>query len=127
MAQGISSLALAYIGDAVYELRMRRRVLEEAPHAAVSTLHTNNTKLCCAHMQSEMARVLQTLLTEEELAVYKRGRNAHPGTVPKNQSMSDYRRATGFEALMGYLYLQGQEERIDELLDEGLELCNMKN
>lgn len=127
MASGIKSLSLAYLGDAVYELKMRELVIKEFPGASAAVLHKENTQRCCAHAQSELAGAILEELTEEELAVYKTARNHHPGTIPKNQSMSDYRRATGLEALIGYLYLEHQEARIDELIAKGLEICNMKN
>ena len=83
-------------------------------------LHRQTSQLVKAHTQSEMIEVLLPELTEEEQAVYKRGRNAKSPTMAKNATMADYRRATGFEALMGYLYLENQMERMMELIKTAL-------
>ena len=95
-----SPLTLAYIGDAVYEIVIRT-ILVEKGNAQVNKLHQRASKLVKASAQSEIIEKLKEDLTEEELAVYKRGRNAKSYTMAKNATMSDYRRATGFEALMG--------------------------
>ena len=83
-------------------------------------LHKRTSALVKASAQSEMIDKLMESLTEEELAVYKRGRNAKSYTMAKNATMKDYRKATGFEALMGYLYLKGETERLVSLVREGL-------
>lgn len=114
-----SSVSLAYLGDAVYSLLIRTLVLSSG-NTSVDKMHRRTSAFVEARAQSAMMQVLQDQLTEEELGVYRRGRNAHSGSVPKNQSMSDYRRATGFEALLGYLYLEGKTDRIYELLEMGL-------
>jgi ribonuclease III family protein len=114
-----SPLALAYIGDGIYDLIIRTMVVERG-NTAPAKLHQRTSKLVCAAAQSEMIKVLQPLLTEEELDVFRRGRNAKSVTMAKHASMSDYRRATGFEALMGYLYLNDQIDRILELVTIGL-------
>ena len=115
-----SPLTLAYIGDAVYELVIRTYVTGKG-NAPVEKLHHEASTLVKAQTQSEMSYVIREELEEEELAVYKRGRNAHSYTRAKNASVSDYRRATGFEALMGYLYLTGQYERMLQLIRRGME------
>lgn len=115
-----SPLALAYIGDGIYELYIRTIVLS-AGNCPPQKLHRRTSQLVKAEKQSEMMGVLEALLTEEEHAVYRRGRNAKSYTMAKNASMADYRRATGFEALMGYLYLTGQHERMIDLIKIGLE------
>ena len=125
MASGInvreySSLSLAYIGDAVYEIYIRTMILAKGQRS-VNAMHHETTAYVQASAQSELVRILEPLMTEEEHDVYRRGRNAKSGSVPRNQSMSDYRRATGFEALIGYLYLTGQQDRIRELLDAGID------
>ena len=115
-----SPLTLAYMGDGVYELVIRTVVVlrgNQPPKA----LHRTSSGLVKAQTQSKMMDVLKPVLTDEERAVYKRGRNANPSSMAKHASMQEYRRATGFEALMGYLYLSGQEERIFELVRLGLE------
>lgn len=100
-----SPLTLAYIGDGVYELVIRT-ILVKKGNCPVNQLHKKASSLVKAGAQSKMMELLEPDLTEEELAVYKRGRNAHSPTMAKHATMADYRRATGFEALMGYLYLK---------------------
>ncbi len=114
-----SSLSLAYLGDAVYEL-MVRSLLVSGGNAPVKDLHKKATKYVNAGAQAAMARKITPLLTEEEEAVMRRGRNAHPPSVAKHASVSDYRHATGFESLIGYLYLSGQMDRLSFLLKEGI-------
>lgn len=115
-----SPLTLAYIGDAIYELVIRT-ILVEKGNTQVNKLHNRARRLVKASAQSAMIEKLKPHLTEEETAVFKRGRNAKSYTMAKNASMSDYRRATGFEALMGYLYLTEQWERMLELIKTGME------
>lgn len=125
-----SPLTLAYIGDGIYELIIRT-ILVKQGNTHASKLHQKASGLVKASTQSAMARILKEELTEEELSVFKRGRNAHSGTMAKNATMSDYRRATGFEALMGYLYLKKEWERMFYLVKRGLTegefLCDMKH
>lgn len=113
-----SPLTLAYLGDAVFELIVRT-VLVERKNTQPEKLHKAATKIVKAETQAQMIELLKKDLTEEELAIYKRGRNAKAVTRAKNATMSEYRRATGFEALMGYLYLKGDTERMIELIHEG--------
>lgn len=115
-----SPLTLAYIGDAIFELVVRT-VLVERKNTQAEKLHKAATKIVKAETQALMIEMLKEDLTEEEMAVYKRGRNAKAVTRAKNASMSEYRRATGFEALMGYLYLKGDIERMIELIHLGVE------
>lgn len=115
-----SPLTLAYIGDAIFELVVRT-VLVERKNTQAEKLHKAATKIVKAETQALMIEALKQELTEEELAVFKRGRNAKAVTRAKNASMSEYRRATGFEALMGYLYLKGDMERMIELIHLGTE------
>lgn len=115
-----SPLTLAYIGDAVYELVIRTVVVERANRAA-NELHKRTVKYVQACVQASMIEAVLPELTEEEVAVYKRGRNAKSHTSAKNASIQDYRKATGFEALMGYLYLTGQNERMLYLIHTGVE------
>lgn len=114
-----SPLTLAYIGDAIYELVIRT-ILVEKGNTQVNKLNQRANCLVKASAQSEMIEKLKPHLTEEEMAVFKRGRNAKSYTMAKNATMSDYRRATGFEALMGYLYLTEQWERMLELIKLGM-------
>lgn len=114
-----SPLTLAYIGDAIYELVIRT-ILVEKGNAQVNKLHQRASKLVKASAQSEIIEKLKPYLTEVEMGIFKRGRNAKSFTMAKNASMSDYRRATGFEALMGYLYLTEQWDRMLELIKIGI-------
>lgn len=123
-----SPLVLAYIGDGVYELVIRSLLVGRG-NAQAARLHKEASSLVNAGAQAAMLERIKEHLTEEELHVFRRGRNAHSPTMAKHASMSEYRRATGFEALMGYLYLGGQMERLLELVRLGLEElpCDMKN
>lgn len=114
-----SPLTLAYIGDAIYELVIRT-ILVEKGNTQVNKLHQRASKLVKASAQSAIIEKLKPHLTDEEMGVFKRGRNAKSFTMAKNASMSDYRRATGFEALMGYLYLTEQWDRMLELIKIGI-------
>ncbi len=115
-----SPLVLAYIGDAVYELLIRTRVINQGS-MQVNKMNKRSISLVKAETQANLMKALMEELTEEELAVYKRGRNAKSGTMPKHATMADYRMATGFEALIGYLYLTGKQRRMLELVHDGLE------
>lgn len=115
-----SPLTLAYIGDAVYDLVIRTIVVERGNKAA-NLLHRSTVRYVNAGAQAAMIEALTPELTEEELAVYKRGRNAKSHTVAKNASIEDYRKATGMEALLGYLYLSDRMERVLALIHLGLE------
>ncbi len=112
----LSPLTLAFLGDAVYELCVRQRVVAEG-NRTVNDMHRKAVKLVNAAAQSDAYERITGALTEEELAVYKRGRNANATSSPKHAALADYRRATGVEALFGYLYLKGETERIGELFD----------
>lgn len=115
-----SPLTLAYIGDCIYDLIIKSLVINEG-NKPVQALHKETSRLVQASAQSKMMRTLQEHLTEEEHAIYKRGRNAKSVSPAKNQSVTDYRRATGFEALMGYLYLKKEWKRMLELVKMGLD------
>ena len=114
-----SPLTLAYIGDAVYELVIRTVIVERANKAA-NELHKKTVKYVQAGTQAAMIMALQDILTEDELAVFKRGRNAKSNTSAKNASITDYRKATGFEALIGFLYLMDDMDRVLFLVKEGI-------
>lgn len=119
-AGSYSPLTLAYIGDAVYELVIRTIIVERG-NAPVNKLHKRSAALVKAPAQAAMILALEPMLSEEELHIFKRGRNAKSYTSAKNATMIDYRTATGFEALIGYLYLEEKYERIVELMKAGLE------
>lgn len=114
-----SPLTLAYLGDGVYELIIRT-ILVKQGNCPVSRLHARASALVRASAQSAMMEILEPLLTEEEYNVYRRGRNAHSPTMAKHASVADYRRATGFEALVGYLYLKEDMDRIFYLVRQGI-------
>ena len=118
-AREYSPLALAYLGDAVYELAIRTFVMNHG-NTQVNKMHKKTAGLVKAEAQANFYKVLEEELTEEEKAVYRSGRNAKSVTMAKHATMKDYRMATGFEALMGYLYLTEQMERMAELLGHGL-------
>ncbi len=122
----LSPLNLAYIGDAVYEAVIRTLVLE-AGNAPVNKLNARAKEFVKAKAQAVFLHHLldADFLTEKEREVYKRGRNAKSNTTAKNASLTDYRTATGFEALLGYLYLEGQTERMLELIKQAAALSGM--
>ena len=119
-----SPLTLAYIGDGVFDLVIRSDVVGKA-NTKASQLHKRTSQIVKAHTQALMIEALEDILTEEESNVYRRGRNAKSATMAKNASMSDYRKATGFEALMGYLYLQDNFGRIVELTKIAIEKLDL--
>lgn len=110
----MSALALAHIGDAVFELLVRTQLCFSGG-TTNAALHRNTVARVCAPAQAALTEKLLPLLTEEELAFYKRGRNTHPHAVPKNATPAQYAKATGLETLFGALYLSGRRERIAEL------------
>ena len=114
-----SPLTLAYIGDGVYELIIRT-ILVKKGTCPVNRLHKKASSLVKAGAQSAIMEVIEEELTPEELSVYRRGRNAHSPTMAKHATMADYRRATGFEALMGYLYLKEDYTRMLTLVRMGI-------
>lgn len=112
--RNISSIGLAHLGDSVYELLVRSHLCA-AGKATGKGLHRATVELVKAPAQAERAERILKLLTEEELAVFKRGRNANVHTIPHNASRADYLKATALECLLGWLYLRGDKERINEL------------
>lgn len=114
-----SPLTLAYIGDAIYDLMIRTVVVERGNRAA-NGLHKTTSRIVNAGTQAALIEALAEYLTEEETAVYKRGRNAKSYTSAKNASIGDYRKATGMEALLGYLYLTNRMDRAISLVKMGL-------
>ena len=110
-----SPLALAYIGDGVFDLVIRSVVVGKG-NTRANQLHQRTSQIVKAHTQAEIIEFLQDQLTQEEADVYRRGRNAKSPTMAKNATMADYRKATGLEALVGYLYLTDRFERLVELI-----------
>ncbi len=120
-----SPLTLAYIGDGIYDLVIRSLVVARG-NTRAGELHKRTSQIVKAHTQAQMMEVLLPLLSEEEEDVYRRGRNAKSPTMAKNATMADYRKATGFEALMGWLYLRDEFERLVELVKAGVEGLQLK-
>ena len=118
-----SPLALAFMGDSVYEIIIRSIVVQEANRPA-GQLNKMKVRYVNAAAQAKIIEYLEPKLTEEETEVYKRGRNAKSYTSAKNQSVTDYRKATGLEALCGYLYLKGEMGRLLELLQDGVSVID---
>ena len=114
-------LVMAYIGDAVYEVYVRSRIVCEHGDMPPNKLHCEAIKHVKAHAQSNAMVVLEPVLTQEEEKIYKRGRNSKSYTVPKNADILEYRRASGLEALFGYLYMAGQKDRLEELMKTAYE------
>ncbi|MFQ9933543.1 MAG: Mini-ribonuclease 3 [Lachnospiraceae bacterium] len=116
-----SPLTLAYIGDGIYEIIVRTIVVTRDGNEQVNKLHKKSSGLVKAETQAKIIRLIMNNLTEEEERIYKRGRNAKSFTSAKNASIGDYRTATGFEALVGYLYIKGRTGRLFEIIRLGLE------
>ncbi len=125
-ATEFSPLVLAYIGDAVYELIIRS-ILVSMGNRPVNKLNRDATSLVKASAQSEIIKLISDSLSDKEYTVFKRGRNSSPHTMAKNASMTDYKYATGFEALIGFLYLDNRCDRALELIKLGVELYLNKN
>ncbi len=122
-AGSYSPLVLAFTGDAVFELAVRTMLVRRG-NARPNDLNKKKNRYVKAQAQSAMMGTLEALLSQKEEEIYRRGRNAKSFTMAKNATMADYRRATGFEALMGYLYLSGQTERMYELMAAGIDAVN---
>ena len=120
-----SPLTLAYLGDAVYEMVIRTICVKRA-NMQTQKLHRKVTGYVSAKAQAKMMDALIGELTEEEESIYRRGRNSKPYTKAKNASMEEYLKATGFEALVGYLYLQKEYERMNVLIAHGIEALQEK-
>ena len=116
-ARAMSGLELAFFGDAVYEVLVRERIVKSGA-ASVSALHKKAVLKVNAGFQSFAYDVISDMLSDEETEIFKRGRNASGNNVPRSSNPADYRRATGIEALFGFLYLTGQDERMYELFDK---------
>ena len=117
-ARQLNPLVLAFVGDAIYEVFVRTYIVNENREMNVHKLHVKAISFVKAHSQSEFMKKLIDELIEEEMWIYKRGRNAKAGTVPKNADVCEYRIATGFEALIGFLYLTEQNERLNYFFDK---------
>ena len=111
----IPVLTLAHVGDGVYELLARTRVVDSCPERKVAQAHRHTVSLVSAGAQAKAAHLLEPMLSEQETAVFHRGRNCHVNSVPKRASREEYAYATALETLLGYLYLSGQTDRIGQL------------
>ena len=118
--RAISAIGLAHMGDAVFEILVRTWLCVHGK-ATGKGLHQATIKLVCAESQAEKAQKILPILTEEELAVYKRGRNAQVNSIPGHASRAQYGAATALESLLGWLYLKGRRERIEELFEKMME------
>jgi len=117
----INVKTLAYIGDVVYELYIREHVISNS-HEQVNKLHKKTVKYVSAKAQAKIVEILDNELTEEEKDIIRRGRNADANTIPKNTDVVTYKIATGFEALIGYLYLSKEETRLKDLINKSIEI-----
>lgn len=116
-ARQLNPLVLAYIGDAIYEAFVRTYLVETNRDMSVHKLHKETIQFVKAHSQSKFIKMLEDKLTEEELYFFRRGRNCKSSTVPKNADVQEYRFATGFESLIGFLYITEQAERLEYLFN----------
>ena len=121
-ARMLNPLQLAIIGDGIFEVFIRNYILAQNTALSANKIHVKAIGYVKAKSQSCIMHEIEELLTEEEEAVYKRGRNAKSPTVPKNADVRDYRMATGFEALVGYLYLSGNKERLEFIFNKSIEI-----
>ena len=121
-ARMLNPLQLALIGDGVFEVFIRNYILAQNTALSANKIHIKAIGYFKAKSQSDIMHKIEELLNEEEEAVYKRGRNAKSPTVPKNADVRDYRMATGFEALIGYLYLIGNKERLEFIFNKSIEI-----
>lgn len=120
-----SPLALAYIGDSVFDIMIRTMEVSQV-NKQVNKYHKDVSKIVCAPAQAKMIMALKEHLTEEERDIYKRGRNANSYTKAKNATRTEYRKATGFEAVLGYLYLKEDFERLTDVVKMGLDALQEK-
>ncbi|KYH28791.1 MULTISPECIES: Mini-ribonuclease 3 [Clostridium] len=116
-AKQLNPLVLAFVGDSAYEVFIRTYLTINNREISAHKLHLKAISFVKAHSQSEFMKNIENQLNEDELAIYKRGRNAKSGTVPKNADIQEYRIATGFEAVIGFLYITNQLDRLNELLN----------
>ena len=121
-ARMLNPLQLALIGDGVFEVFIRNHILTKNTSLSANKIHVKTIGYVKAKSQSSIMHEMEAFLDDEEEAVYKRGRNAKSPTVPKNADVRDYRMATGFEALIGYLYLIGNKERLEFVFNKSIEI-----
>lgn len=120
-----SPLTFAYVGDAVFEMIIRTVIVEQGQRPA-NTLHKHTTRLVCAQSQAKMIDAVYDCLSEEEQNIYRRGKNTKTNSTAKNASLSDYKKATGFEAVCGYLFLKNEMARVIEIVKKAIELAELE-
>ena len=118
----MSPLVLAYLGDTVYESYIREHLIRQNINRKVNNLHKLAIQYSKAKAQATIIHELEDEITEEEMKIFKRGRNQKSHTAPKNADIIDYKYATGFEALIGYLYLSEDKERLEYIVKKGIEI-----
>lgn len=118
----LSPLVLAYLGDTVYESYIREHLIRQNNQRKVNDLHKRAIKYVKAKAQADIIHEIEKDLTDEERRIYKRGRNQKSNTSPKNADIIDYKHATGFEALIGYLYLNNESDRLKYIIEKGIEI-----
>lgn len=123
-ANQYNPLVLAYIGDSLYDIFIRTKLIQKYEDMSAHKLHVESIKYVKAHGQSTAMAEIEDKLTEDELTAYKRGRNTKSFTVPKNAEVGEYRRATGFEALLGWLYVRGDINRLNEIMEIAYDAIN---
>ena len=121
----ISPLVLAYLGDTVYKSYVREYLIRKNINKKVNDLHKSAIKYVNAKAQATIIHEIESELTEDEERIYKRGRNQKSHTSPKNADIIDYKHATGFEALIGYLYLNEESDRLKYIISKGLEIIEL--
>ena len=120
----MSPLVLAYLGDTVYESYIREHLIRQNMNRKVNNLHKLAIQYSKAKAQATIIHEIENELTEEEMKIFKRGRNQKSHTAPKNADIIDYKYATGFEALIGYLYLGEEKERLEYIIQKGIEIID---
>ncbi len=123
-AKQLNPLQLALIGDGAYEIFVRNYILSKNEDLSAHKIHVQAIKFVKAKSQALIMHEIENELTDEEEYIYKRGRNAKSATVPKNADVRDYRMATGFEALVGYLYLIGETERLEFIFEKSIDIIS---
>ena len=124
-AKQCSPIALAFLGDTVFDLYLRTKLVLTS-RASANAMHVKASSYAKAASQASMLHAIEETLTQEEHAVYRRGRNAKSFSVPKNANLLDYKVATGFEAVLGYLFLEGQDQRLTEIIEAALDSMDRK-
>lgn len=117
-ARLLNPLVLAFIGDAAYEVFIRSYIIAQNSELSAHKMHVKAISYVKAHAQSEILNNIEQYLTEEEMVIYKRGRNAKSSSVPKNADVTEYRKATGLEALVGFLFITDQKDRLRDILNK---------